>query len=422
MMFGLQEYFHNLSDELYRPATIIFQCIKSRFDDLGICLTSDQISQLDSISKDVVEEGVLEINFNFESDQLKNAGFNNEEEIEPFIQQIFDELNEDIDAYLKELDQDTYETLTKIVDDIAPMVLESLNINASEMLSNNRSADKEFTELIEAKWGNALNKLEMFLVISQEAVEYVNDEYGKSINPEGDLVLETLIRLHARACQISREIITLLRHGFADGAHARWRSLHEIAVVGIFLAEGNEELSERYVLHEDIESYKAALQYRKYSEELGLDEIDDQEFEEVKEIRDKLIDRFGKEFNGDYGWAAAALNNKRPNFSDIESAISLDHYRPYYKLASHNVHANAKGLFVKLGLREDSRDILLADSSDYGLTEPGHSMALSLGILTVQVLTHNSTVDLFVISKMIKQLSDEIGDEFSEIEISENNN
>jgi hypothetical protein len=43
----------------------------------------------------------------------------------------------------------------------------------------------------------------------------------------------------------------------------------------------------------------------------------------------------------------------------------LDYLRPYYKLASHNVHAQPKGILFKLGLVQN-QDILLAGPSNYG--------------------------------------------------------
>ncbi|WP_217430933.1 DUF5677 domain-containing protein [Sphingomonas bacterium] len=54
---------------------------------------------------------------------------------------------------------------------------------------------------------------------------------------------DTMLHLHARACQVVFEIITLMENGLADGAMARWRTLHEITVVATILAEHGEELA-----------------------------------------------------------------------------------------------------------------------------------------------------------------------------------
>jgi len=50
-----------------------------------------------------------------------------------------------------------------------------------------------------------------------------------------------LARLYGRACQIGRKIELLLSNGFADGAEARWRTLHELTVVACFIYKHGEE-------------------------------------------------------------------------------------------------------------------------------------------------------------------------------------
>ena len=72
--------------------------------------------------------------------------------------------------------------------------------------------------------------------------------------------------------------------------------------------------------------------------------------------RTQLLDRFGKSFDGHYGWASHILkpgtNEPVRSFTDIEEVV-LPHLRPYYQLASHNVHAKAKGIYHRLGLMGD---------------------------------------------------------------------
>ncbi|MES0397959.1 MAG: DUF5677 domain-containing protein [Syntrophobacteria bacterium] len=108
-----------------------------------------------------------------------------------------------------------------------------------------------------------------------------------------------------------------------------------------------------------------------------------EEFDWVKENRDHLIDRFGKSYKNNYGWASSILQKDNPTFRDIEESVKLDYLRPFYKLASHNVHANPKGVYFKLGLYPNSQDILLAGPSNTGLADPAHNMAISLTQITI---------------------------------------
>jgi len=70
-----------------------------------------------------------------------------------------------------------------------------------------------------------------------------------------------MLRLHIRACQVTNEIIILLENGYADGAMARWRTLHEIATVAAVIAKFGDELAERYVHYQIVESTKALTAY-----------------------------------------------------------------------------------------------------------------------------------------------------------------
>ena len=57
--------------------------------------------------------------------------------------------------------------------------------------------------------------------------------------------------------------------------------------------------------------------------------------------------------------------------------MDVEHLRPYYRLASHDVHANPKGVFFKLGLLDET-ELLLAAGSNAGLADPGSNTAVSL--------------------------------------------
>lgn len=222
---------------------------------------------------------------------------------------------------------------------------------------------------------------------------------------------EVLTRLHARACQVANEVRALLSSGFADGAMARWRTLHEIAVIAMFVAERDELAAERYVLHGAVEARKAARQHREFAARIAEPPLTDQETAALEDRVSALLQRFGKPFGNDYGWAADALAKENPSFADIERAVNVDHWRPYYRLASHNVHANPKGIFFKLGLIEET-GLLLAGASNYGLADPGQGTALSLLHVTCALNQLHPTFDGIVVVKILQDLCDEIGEAF----------
>ena len=105
--------------------------------------------------------------------------------------------------------------------------------------------------------------------------------------------------MHARACQIASEVLVLLRSGHADGAHARWRSLHEIAVVSLFIKSAGNQIAERYLLHNTVESYKSAQLYQDYCKTLGYEPLSEQEFKEIESAYKHLVSKFGPAYKED---------------------------------------------------------------------------------------------------------------------------
>ena len=77
-------------------------------------------------------------------------------------------------------------------------------------------------------------------------------------------------------------------------------------------------------------------------------------------------------------------------------------------MASHNVHANPKGVFFKLGLLGET-NTLLAGRSNAGLADPGHAAALSLVQVSSVLLHLYPTLDSQIAMKVMDALRDEIG-------------
>ena len=94
--------------------------------------------------------------------------------------------------------------------------------------------------------------------------------------------------------------------------------------------------------------------------------------------------------------------------ADIQEAAGIDHLAPYYRMASHNVHANPKGVFFKLGLIGET-DTLLAGPSNAGLADPGHATALSLVQISSLLLLLYPTLDNQIAMRVMHALGDEIG-------------
>ncbi len=300
---------------------------------------------------------------------------------------------------------------------LSELLLKQLRKDAHSLLMNRNKDQTSFQKRLAKRWRKPLKLLEMFLAIVLETGDDFNREFRARAAEEKDYVFEVLTRLHARACQIASEILVLLKSGHADGAHARWRSLHEVAVIGTFIESAGNETAEKYLLHDAIESYRSARQYQECCKKLDYEPLSDEELIAMESVCNCLVDRFGVAYREEYGWAAAVIGKKRPSFRDIEKNTSLERLRPYYRMASHNVHANPKSVFFKLGLSPNGPDVLLAGPSNMGLADPGQLTAISLGQMTVALLAGKTDIDRLVISTILAELMDEIGEEFAKTQM-----
>ncbi len=317
---------------------------------------------------------------------------------------------EDVERSLQKLVDRLPEIVEVVSDDLAEHILRRLRKGWSRQARFQKRQEKGFQKRLDRRWRRPFNLLAMLLTIAAELGDSINARL-RAAPTTHPYSLDVLTRLHARACQVGSETLALLRNGYSDGALARWRTLHEIAVVSLFISEGDEALAERYALHGAIESHRAADEYQKSCQRLGYEPMKPAEVEKLELECAALVDRFGREFREGYGWASERLGAKSPTFADIERAVHVDHLRPFYRMASHNVHANPKGVFFKLGLMNE-QDILLTGPSNTGLADPGQNTAVSIVQATSSLATLDTTLDVVVALKLMLTLSAEGAESF----------
>ncbi|NDV28675.1 DUF5677 domain-containing protein [Desulfovibrio sp. JC010] len=310
--------------------------------------------------------------------------------------------------------------LSKVTDDIADEIKGTIISYVSDELVERRKENTKFLENNYRKWDDGFDSLESLILICIDAGNTCNKMYGAEFVKQKDFLFGTIVRLHARACHIANEILCLLKSGYADGAHARWRALHEVAVTSSFITANGQECAKRYLDHDVIESYKGMLQQKKFESRLNAEGPTQGEIDSCKKVYDEIVAEYGKEFKGQYGWASKFVSKKgRVNFADIEQSVGSDHFRPYYKWASQNIHAGPKALRNQLGMCESEKDVLLVGPSDSGMTDPASSTALSLVNITTNLLLIKPTLDHIAIMKILAELAENVGDIFFKIDFPE---
>jgi hypothetical protein len=399
--------------EQLKPERIGAEIIEKHLRASGIHLTKAQKADLRKKLKHRNWEGLA---LNLEDSQVpvslravdKNGG--------PAIAINVSDSENTINDILSQFEAQVTKAIPQIVAKTATLLQRALKREAHGMLLGRRKDRDAFEARLVHRWRKPLDLLETIIAIAAEAGADFNQEWRPSASVEKDYAFDALIRLHARACQIASEVLTLLRCGYADGAHARWRSLHELTVVALFISQNGRDVAEQYLLHDTVESYKAAEQYQKYAPVLGYEPFTGDELRKMRERRDAAVQHFGKPCGEEYGWAVKALNRKCVTFCDIERAVGLQHWRPFYKMACQNVHANAKGLFMKLGLHPQGPDYLLAGASNFGLADPGHGTAISLSQITTALLVKKESLDNLVMCEILQELQSRCGEAFLKVQ------
>ena len=297
----------------------------------------------------------------------------------------------------------------------APIIAEELRRSTPRMLIDRRAERAGFETRLWDPWGPAFDRFEALYVASVESGEAYVRRVAEQATADNDRVFPVLVRLHARACHVASEIYALLRTGHASGAHARWRTLHEMAVVMCFVADQGDEVAERYLAHRAITSWHDAQGYQTFAARVGEEPFTSEEMEAMARERTELLARYGRPFDGPWGWAAEVLRPARATFRALETAVDLGHWRPYYSMASHGLHGGPRALFFRLGV-PDALETLIAGPSNLGLGDPGMDASLSLGVVCATLLTHRPDLEGLTTATVIQALVGDAAEAFSAAE------
>lgn len=277
------------------------------------------------------------------------------------------------------------------------------------------AGDDLFKANLEQRWGKALGRLRMLLTISREWGQDVFERKRQAKSGKMSHLDDVMLRLHVRACQVTSEIVVLLENGYADGAIARWRTLHEITTVALVIAKYGEDMALRYARYQAVESQRAFNAYEASYQSLGYDPPDPKEVASVRRAYEDVLAKYGQDFKEEYGWASHHLGQKRVKLAHLEEAAGQKMMRAHYRMASHNVHAGPKGIYFKLG-EIPGAQAMLAGASNAGLFEPAQNTSLSLSKITVTIGTDPKLTSIrfgdLLMGKIITQLVREIPEEF----------
>jgi len=258
----------------------------------------------------------------------------------------------------------------------------------------------DFSLNVSSKWNASYRELSTL-------VEYCSQIGEQFFTSEKLTGLEYVLRRgHARACMISKEILLLLKNAYPDGALARWRAMYEISVTLAFIARHGEACATRYIEFLQIDMLKTMRAKNNCAEKLGHKKIPDEDITRQEAIQKKLVEKYGKDFKGDYGWARSFLDGKKANLTNIAEDAQFGHWFVYYKLSSHSVHSSYLSLLSANATGNFNDEIMLAGQSERELFTPAQLLAITFTQLTMRVLVTRPdseiALDMEAMGRMMK--------------------
>lgn len=285
-----------------------------------------------------------------------------------------------------------------------PEVVREMEGRTQDYVHKRARDERRLNLAVRATYKEPLNRLLVLHEIFMEVTDkFFQDNHLKPHDPSSPKFI-ALMQLYARSSRIICEIATLLRNGLADGAHARWRALHECVVTAQLIATHDAELAVRYLNHETIQRFRAGEQYNKYHRKHGMRRIDARTMRALQRDREVLVSRFGSSFSKEYGWASSITGKAQPQFKDLQTLAGYEHFQPVYRWASEQNHAGPRGL-QPLGHPRHGKGYLLAGPSTTGLAHPGIYTANSILHLSISLEWALPSLDNHVATRGIRELS-----------------
>ena len=261
-----------------------------------------------------------------------------------------------------------------------------------------------------SQWGTLFQSLEFAILAHEGAgvlfkqhhdVKYPSDE-------EKSFQYSALILLHARACQVAREVLVLVRAGYADGALSRWRALYEMATVAEFIKEHSDETAERFLKYQIVTTWWDGKKYDKYQEDLGFEPLPDGTIEGLSEQVNSLTDEFGNSFKSNWGWAEKDLEGDASR-RRVAEEVGTVKYSPFYAMASNAVHGGSKGTQYRLGIGGSVLDTALPlGPTNRGFEDPVQLTSLMIYRVTAALLELGEEPHWDVITAALEDIAHDV--------------
>jgi hypothetical protein len=309
--------------------------------------------------------------------------------VESLVKRAYDQVVEcgaGHDAALKVAVEAVIGLFPSMVDKIAG----SLHRTTSALIDQLAANRIELRADIEERWGHAFQVYEAVTYAAYELGARFNDFSNRADEPRNsdEVSANLVVLLHGRACTTATEVLCLMRDGFPNGAAARQRTLHELAVIISLLVDyADQGLVERYADYSYVEQYQDACVYQEQAYAIERMPLSADEFAAIEKDYQDVLQKHGQDFRKRNQWAAPLFPPGHDiTFAKLETVAGLGHLRPFYRLANHEVHAGARAAVLNLHASDRYWSIGAGARSDADFGEVGHAALISLVQATVPLM------------------------------------
>lgn len=383
--------------EFSSPEKILPIALAKAANQRGLLLTKDEIQQLSSAIL-CAEDGALKIDLDppcvlgaTESDMQVN------------LQALVDDITKSLPEVMDDVISAVTEAIPEALASAAMVFSDHMSEHLIEHMAELKLAHELRSKAVHRIWGDVFDQLDFLRHLALEWGHHAQDlQSGPYKQPNTSFALNRLV---GRAYEIVGEIVALTKAGYADGALARWRSLHELCVISMFIAKQPDRCAEMYLAHHQIEE----LRLLEIDRASGTDNDRDRDryVAHLRRQKVQLTSKYGSAFGGDLGWASIELGRVRTTFRELESLVGLDILRRGYQRANSTVHGGALATLTRISVGVSGADSAVVPAA-YGCEVAAHYTTASLSMLVAELCLTTENADLSTMSIVMQNHASKI--------------
>ncbi|MDN4060245.1 DUF5677 domain-containing protein [Massilia sp. YIM B02769] len=365
----------------------------------SLLLTENEIQQLSSAILSA-EDGALEIDL----DPLCVLGAT-ESDRQVNLQALVDDITKSLPEVMDDVISAVTEAIPEALASVARIFSDHMSEHLIEHMAELKLAHEVRSKAVHRIWGDVFDQLDFLRHLALEWGHHAQDlQSGPYKQPNTAFALNRLV---GRAYEIVGEIVALTKAGYADGALARWRSLHELCVISMFIAKQPDRCAEMYLAHHQIEELRLLEIDRASGTDNDRDRDRDRFVAHLRRQKVQLTSKYGSAFGGDLGWASIELGRARTTFRELESLVGLDILRRGYQRANSTVHGGALATLTRISVEVSGADSTVVPAA-YGCEVAAHYTTASLSMLVAELCLTTENADLITMSIVMQNHASKI--------------